>query len=89
MLRRTKIVINTIVLSGLMPLLALDAMAQDLTITNARIIMTPGNIIDNGSIVVEDGLITAVTSGAPRQTVGQVIDADGMTAMAGFIDDQL
>ena len=87
MLRRTKIVINTFVLSGLMPLLALDAMAQDLTITNARIIMTPGNIIDNGSIVIEDGLITAVNSGAPRQTVGQVIDADGMTAMAGFIDD--
>lgn len=87
MIKKTTLVTKTLMVAGLMQLLTLDAMAQDLTITNARIITTPGNIIDNGSIVIEDGRISAVTSGAPRQTVGQVIDANGMTAMAGFIDN--
>ncbi|MDG2090299.1 MAG: amidohydrolase family protein [Gammaproteobacteria bacterium] len=86
MQKRTKRVVKALAL-GLIPLLAFDAMAQDLTITNARIIMAPGNVIENGSIVVEDGRISSVSSGAPGQTVGQVINAEGMTAMAGFIDD--
>ena len=67
-------------------LLTAPAMAQDLTITNARIIMTPDNIIENGSIVVEDGRIRSVSAGAPARRVGDVIDAEGLTAMAGFID---
>ena len=87
MIRKTTLLTKTLILGGLMQLLTLDAMAQDLTITNARIITTPGNIIENGSIVIEDGRISAVTSGRPRQTVGQVIDASGLTAMAGFIDN--
>ncbi len=87
MIKKTTLVTKTLMLAGLMQLMTLDAMAQDLTITNARIITTPGNIIENGSIVIEDGRISAVTSGTPRQTVGQVIDASGMTAMAGFIDN--
>ncbi|MGD8324715.1 MAG: amidohydrolase family protein, partial [Gammaproteobacteria bacterium] len=57
-----------------------------LTITNARIIMTPDNIIENGSIVVEDGRISSVSAGNRGRTRGQVIDAEGMTAIAGFID---
>lgn len=87
MIKKTVLVTKTLILAGFMQLLSLDAMAQDLTITNARIITTPGNVIENGSIVIEDGRISAVSSGAPRQTIGQVIDANGMTAMAGFIDD--
>lgn len=87
MIKKTTLVTKTLILAGFMQLLSLDAMAQDLTITNARIITTPGNVIENGSIVIEDGRISAVSSGAPRQTIGQVIDANGMTAMAGFIDD--
>lgn len=81
------ITIKTLAIAGLMQMFAVSAIAQDLTITNARIIMTPGNIIENGTIIVEDGSITGVSSGAPRQTSGQVIDAEGMTAMAGFIDN--
>ncbi len=87
MKRHTLITIKTLALGSLFQLFALDAIAQDLTITNARIITTPGNIIENGSIVIEDGRISSVSSGNPRQTVGQVIDASGLTAMAGFIDD--
>ena len=60
--------------------------AQDLTITDARIVVGNGTVIDRGSIVVRGGKIAAVTPGAPSGTSGQVIDAKGMTAMPGFID---
>jgi imidazolonepropionase-like amidohydrolase len=60
--------------------------AQDLTITNAHIVVGNGTVIERGSIVVRGGRIESVSAGAPPRTVGQVIDANGMSAMAGFID---
>ena len=63
--------------------------AQDLTITNARIIRANGSVIERGSIVVRGGSIVTVTSGAPASagaSAGTIIDARGMTAMPGFID---
>jgi imidazolonepropionase-like amidohydrolase len=70
-----------LVLSGAAP-----AMAQDLTITNARIVVGNGTVIERGSIVVRGGRIVSAAAGAPASTSGQVIDAKGMSAMAGFID---
>jgi imidazolonepropionase-like amidohydrolase len=63
-----------------------SAAAQDLVITNARVIVGTGQVIDRGSIVVRNGRIAAVTAGAPAASSGRTIDARGMTAMAGFID---
>jgi imidazolonepropionase-like amidohydrolase len=60
--------------------------AQDLTITNARIISANGAAIERGSIVVRSGKIVSVASGAPSAAAGRTIDAKGMTAMPGFID---
>ena len=60
--------------------------AQDLTITNARIIGANGTVIESGSIVVRGGKIVSATAGAPATTAGKSIDAKGMTAMPGFID---
>jgi imidazolonepropionase-like amidohydrolase len=60
--------------------------AQDLTITNARIIGPNGTVIERGSIVVRAGKIAAVTPGAAPSVSGMTIDAKGMTAMPGFID---
>src|SRR5262249_29493479 len=60
--------------------------AQDLTITNARIIAANGMVIERGSIVVRGGSIVSVGPGAPSATSGTLIDARGMTAMPGFID---
>jgi imidazolonepropionase-like amidohydrolase len=60
--------------------------AQDLTITNARIIGPNATVIENGSIVVRGGKIVSVTPGISPATRGQIIDAKGMTAMPGFID---
>ena len=60
--------------------------AQDLTITNARIIAANGSVIERGSIVVRAGRIASVTPGESAAASGSVIDARGMTAMPGFID---
>jgi len=60
--------------------------AQDLTITNARIVVSNGTVIERGSIVVRAGKIVSATAGVPAATVGTVIDAKGMSAMPGFID---
>src|SRR5687768_2740998 len=65
---------------------AARAAAQDLVVTNARIIVGNGQVIDRGSIVVRSGRIASVAAGAPSATGGRTIDAKGMTAMAGFID---
>ena len=60
--------------------------AQDLTITNARIIAANGIVIERGSIVVRAGKIASVAAGEPAAASGRTIDAKGMTAMPGFID---
>src|SRR5499433_1497425 len=70
-----------LMLGGLAPLCA-----QDLTITNARIVVGNGSVIERGSIVVRAGKIVSATSGSPAAAAGKTIDAKGMTAMAGFID---
>jgi imidazolonepropionase-like amidohydrolase len=65
---------------------ALGLAAQELTITNARIVVGNGQVIERGSIVVRGGRIARVAAGAPAETAGAVIDARGMSAMPGFID---
>ena len=60
--------------------------AQDLTITNARIIGPNATVIERGSIVVRGGKITSIAPGAPAAVSGRTVDAKGMTAMPGFID---
>ena len=60
--------------------------AQDVTITNARIIVGNGTVIDSGTIVVLDGRIAELTSGSAGTTGPSTIDASGLTAMPGFID---
>ena len=62
------------------------AYAQDVTITNARIIGPNASVIERGWIVVRGGKIVSVAPGAPAATSGKVVDAKGMTAMPGFID---
>ncbi len=62
------------------------AAAQDLAITNARIITGTGTVIESGTLIVREGRIATIsaervnTRGTPR------LDAAGMTIMPGFID---
>jgi imidazolonepropionase-like amidohydrolase len=61
-------------------------LAQDVAITNARIIVGSGQVIDSGTIVVRGGLIASVSAGAANTQGLKAIDAKGMSAMPGFID---
>jgi imidazolonepropionase-like amidohydrolase len=81
MKRYTRTILLCLTLGALMPL-----SAQDLTITNARIIGPNGSLIERGSIVVRAGKIVSVAPGGPGAASGRTIDAKGMTAMPGFID---
>ena len=62
------------------------AFSQDLVITNARIIDGMDQVIADGSIVIRDGLIADVVAGTVPTGDARVIDAQGMTAMPGYID---
>ncbi len=62
------------------------AIAQDVAITNARIIVGSGQVIDSGTIIVKGGKIVSVTAGAAPTQGLRTIDAKGMSAMPGYID---
>jgi imidazolonepropionase-like amidohydrolase len=81
MTRHALLKLACLTLAALAPLYA-----QDLTITNARIIGPNSSVIERGSIVVRGGRIVSVAAGAPSAPVGRTIDAKGMSAMPGFID---
>jgi len=82
--RRTLPILACLTISALAPV-----SAQDLTITNVRIVAASGTVIDRGSIVVRAGKIVSAGAGAlsvPPSPAGRTIDARGMTAMPGLID---
>ncbi|HTQ99028.1 MAG TPA: amidohydrolase family protein [Candidatus Acidoferrum sp.] len=62
------------------------ACAQDLVITNGRILDGKGGIIDNGTVVIRGGKIESIVTG--KQTVNgmKTIDAGGKTVMPGFVE---
>ena len=65
------------------------ANAQNLVISNARIIVKADQIVERGTLVVKDGKIASVTPG-PAKPAGKgvkVINGAGMTLIAGYIDD--
>ena len=60
--------------------------AQDLAITNARVIVGNGQVMNAATIIVRGGRIVSVSAGAAGTQGLRVIDAKGMSAMPGFID---
>ena len=62
------------------------AVAQEVAITNARVIVGSGAVIESGTIIVRGGKIVSVAPGAAPTQGLRVIDAKGMAAMPGFID---
>ena len=55
-------------------------------IVGARIVTAPGQSIERGTIVIRDGVITAVGSGVAVPPDARVWDADSLTVYAGLID---
>lgn len=73
-------------ISAVLLVVATSANAQNLTITNARILDGTGRVIERGAVVVRDGKIVSVSAAAPAAGAGRTIDAGGKTVMPGFID---
>jgi imidazolonepropionase-like amidohydrolase len=67
-------------------LFAQSLFAQDVAITNVRIIVGNGPIIPSGTVVVRGGKIVSAAAGAADTKGLKIIDGKGMTAMPGFID---
>jgi imidazolonepropionase-like amidohydrolase len=55
-------------------------------ITQARIVTSPGRVIENGTLVMKDGVITAVGAGLKPPAGARVWALPGRTVYAGFID---
>ena len=80
---------RTIATLALSLALAGTAQAQNLVISNARIIVGPGNVIEKGALVVKDGRIASVAAGPAKGIPkgSRLINGTGMTLIAGYIDD--
>lgn len=55
-------------------------------LVGARVVTAPGQVLDNATIVVRNGVITAVGAGAPAPAGARVWDLKGLTVYPGFID---
>ncbi len=57
-------------------------------LAGARVVIEPGKVIENGIIVIRDGVITEVLDGARDKPPADVLvrDVSGKTVYAGFID---
>jgi imidazolonepropionase-like amidohydrolase len=81
--------INTfrnIMIAGSVLCLASGLQAQDLVITNGRILDGNGGVIENGTVVMRGGRIVSVAAGSQTVDGVQTIDAGGKTIMPGFVE---
>jgi len=60
--------------------------AQDVAITNARIIVGNGTVVPSGTILVRAGKIVSAGARAADTRGLTIIDAKGMSALPGYID---
>src|SRR5499427_8508219 len=75
-----------ICLTSALASLAGIARAQDLAITNVRIVVGTGSVIESGTIIVRGGKIASVGPGAANTQGLTVVNGAGMTAVPGYID---
>jgi imidazolonepropionase-like amidohydrolase len=91
--------VRTPLLLGLLALLPQMAAAQTRPIeglrenpasvhalTNARIVVAPGRVVENGTLVIRGGVIEAVGASVRPPADARVWDLAGRTLYAGFID---
>ncbi|HEX9887568.1 MAG TPA: amidohydrolase family protein [Longimicrobiales bacterium] len=55
-------------------------------LTGARVVVAPGQSVDNATVVIRDGIIESVRSGAQPPAGARVWDLSGHTVYPGFID---
>jgi imidazolonepropionase-like amidohydrolase len=55
-------------------------------LTGARVVLAPGKVIENGTVIVKDGVIISVAANAPVPAGAKLWKLDGRTIYPGFID---
>ena len=65
---------------------SVPAAAQDIAVRNATVLTITGETIENGTVVVQDGRITAVGTDVEIPDGVRVIDGTGQYLMPGLID---
>lgn len=55
-------------------------------LTGARLVLAPGQVVDNGTLVMKDGVIVAVGAGVKPPAGARIWALQGRTVYAGFID---
>jgi imidazolonepropionase-like amidohydrolase len=60
--------------------------AEVYALVGGRVITMAGGVLDNGTVVLRDGLIEAVSSGIQPPADARVIDVKGLTLTPGIID---
>lgn len=78
-----RLAIAAVVLNLMTPLGRAQA---SIAITGGRILTVTHGVIENGTVLVEGGKITAVGAGVPVPAGAQVIDAKGKVVIPGLID---
>lgn len=73
-------------LAALASVMPAPVVAQDLVISNARIIVGNGTVIESGTLVVRKGRVASVGPAVAAPAGVRRIDGRGMTIMPGFID---
>ena len=68
------------------PLVAQKHVPATYAITGARIVPVSGPVIEKGTIVIRDGVITAVGATVACPADARIIDGTGLTVYPGLID---
>lgn len=79
---RTSIAV-AVCIAGLLPL---DTNAQTIAITGGKVYPVSGPVIENGTVVITNGKISAVGANVPIPAGAQRIDATGKIVTPGFVN---
>ncbi|HEV7387236.1 MAG TPA: amidohydrolase family protein, partial [Gemmatimonadaceae bacterium] len=71
---------------GLAAILAANASAQTVAITGGKVYPVSGPVIENGTVVITNGKISAVGANVPIPAGAQRIDATGKIVTPGFVN---
>ena len=63
-----------------------DKTPRHIAFTNARIVVSPSQTVDNGTLLIENGLVKAVGASIDIPAHALTIDLNGKTIYPGFID---
>lgn len=71
---------------GVGPETPLRPVTNAAAITNARVVVAPGRVLERATVVVRDGRIVAVGEDAAVPFDADVVEGDSLTVYAGFVD---